>query len=557
MVGWSSFAGSVPSSGTARERRFLELFDAGHVLHTWAVLTVQYDGQRLDLEVSEDALALGAPGDSVRINVTATTAQRLADRLGALLLTARLSDLIREHAAVVISPSNRTPTSAMGSTAWMVEHSREVDEKIAAALAQMGQRGLVCNAGKDWVITNRLAGSPRASTGLERAANYGWHVLPGPGGNAGYPAATPGLRVLQPVGLAHDRAHVDYSQTFRCVRNVCKVDGVTRALAEVLADPALAPALSHEGVLRVFRQPGVPAPAVVAPGGSPSPDTATDPPSDPPAPVRDPVATVPRVLRRGMRGPDVAAWQRVLGLTDDGVFGPLTEAATKRFQESNGLAPDGVVGPLTRAAASKALYPVAGVTAPWKTPERVFLSAHGADRALVTRFVEAKNKRIGRREPIELVVLHTMEAGEKPDTAERVAAWFAGPHAPMASAHYCVDSDSIVQCVKESDTAFHAPGANANGIGIEHAGYARQTPEDWADPYSQTMLRRSAELTASLCKRHGLPVTYVDKAGLLAKQRGITTHHDVSLAFRRSTHTDPGKSFPMESYLEMVREYLV
>jgi hypothetical protein len=34
----------------------------------------------------------------------------------------------------------------------------------------------------------------------------------------------------------------------------------------------------------------------------------------------------------------------------DGVFGPITERAVKRFQRSNGLLVDGIVGPQTRAA---------------------------------------------------------------------------------------------------------------------------------------------------------------------------------------------------------------
>ena len=169
------------------------------------------------------------------------------------------------------------------------------------------------------------------------------------------------------------------------------------------------------------------------------------------------------------------------------------------------------------------------------------------------KFIRARNYTKGRIKPIGLVVLHSMEAAEKPTTAESVAQWFAGVSAPKASAHYCIDNDSIVQCVLESDTAWHAPGSNADGIGLEHAGYARQSEAEWADEFSTAMLARSAHLCADICERHSIPVEYVDAAGLLAGKRGITTHAEVSKAFKRSTHTDPGLHFPMSAYLDLVR----
>ncbi len=49
-------------------------------------------------------------------------------------------------------------------------------------------------------------------------------------------------------------------------------------------------------------------------------------------------------------GVDVAAVQRRLGLKADGVYGPRTRRAVKRFQRRNGLAADGVVGPATLRA---------------------------------------------------------------------------------------------------------------------------------------------------------------------------------------------------------------
>lgn len=172
-------------------------------------------------------------------------------------------------------------------------------------------------------------------------------------------------------------------------------------------------------------------------------------------------------------------------------------------------------------------------------------------------FIKARNfTRTGGVRVIDLIVVHDMESNEEPDTAEKVAAWFGGPTAPQASAHYCIDSNSVVQCVKDNDVAWHAPGANHNGIGLEHAGRARQTEQEWADPYSEAMLGISAALTASLLTAHKLPAEFVSKAGLLAGQRGITTHNEVSLAFKKSTHTDPGAHFPMAHFLELVRASL-
>jgi peptidoglycan hydrolase-like protein with peptidoglycan-binding domain len=56
------------------------------------------------------------------------------------------------------------------------------------------------------------------------------------------------------------------------------------------------------------------------------------------------------VVKRGDRGRAVRSIQRELGITADGVFGPMTERAVKRFQSRHDLVPDGIVGPLTRAA---------------------------------------------------------------------------------------------------------------------------------------------------------------------------------------------------------------
>jgi len=53
---------------------------------------------------------------------------------------------------------------------------------------------------------------------------------------------------------------------------------------------------------------------------------------------------------RTASGGSVAAIQKALGIPADGVYGPQTRAAVRRFQRRKGLAVDGIAGPATLAA---------------------------------------------------------------------------------------------------------------------------------------------------------------------------------------------------------------
>ena len=166
--------------------------------------------------------------------------------------------------------------------------------------------------------------------------------------------------------------------------------------------------------------------------------------------------------------------------------------------------------------------------------------------------VQAKNYTRANRTAIDLIVIHTMEAPEKPGKARQVAEWFASDNAPQASAHYCVDEAEVVQSVLDQDVAWHAPGANRNGIGIEHAAYAKFGPDDWHQPGPQAMLWRSAKLVSELCAKYGIPNVKLSVADLKAGLRGICGHKDITDAFNGGKgHWDPG-TFVWDEYMAMV-----
>lgn len=83
-------------------------------------------------------------------------------------------------------------------------------------------------------------------------------------------------------------------------------------------------------------------------GGAPVPvlDAAPQPDKIPAALTLTPMPQV----RRGSKGAAVREAQRLLGVTQDGDFGPITERAARAFQSRAGLKVDGIIGARTWAA---------------------------------------------------------------------------------------------------------------------------------------------------------------------------------------------------------------
>jgi hypothetical protein len=64
----------------------------------------------------------------------------------------------------------------------------------------------------------------------------------------------------------------------------------------------------------------------------------------------------------------VAALQRALGIEADGIYGPKTRRAVRRFQRAHGLAVDGIAGPRTLAALGVGATAAVKVSGPGSDP---------------------------------------------------------------------------------------------------------------------------------------------------------------------------------------------
>lgn len=169
-------------------------------------------------------------------------------------MTAQVADLVYANALRRIDPA---PMQISTTVASMVKHSSNVDLKLKSLSATAG---LVADPGKHWILDKKI------DQISGRACNYGWHFTGSSYlGITGFPTASgvnsiggKPVKVIQPNATAHDPHHSDYSQICQLVHQACWVDDVEYRFSDLLVNPSLAFLVSHQGVLKNVRQPGVP-----------------------------------------------------------------------------------------------------------------------------------------------------------------------------------------------------------------------------------------------------------------------------------------------------------
>jgi hypothetical protein len=175
--------------------------------------------------VLPDYLAIGSDHDFLYVPMRLATALEVASHYGFTLPTPRIVDAIYEQSAVHLLPQPLPAGNEMRSTGYYQRHNELIGDQRSALGTAPGM--LTAGHKKDIVFTNRLWRNP------DRVAIYGWH--------------RGDHDPIQPLSTVHGARYVDYSHGVRLVSTVVYVDGETRSISDVLADPHLAQILSAEG----------------------------------------------------------------------------------------------------------------------------------------------------------------------------------------------------------------------------------------------------------------------------------------------------------------------
>jgi hypothetical protein len=227
--------------GAERERAILEQIEAGNIpdfMRRFKTITVTDSaGNRAELKVMPDYLAIGTDNDFVRVPVTPLLAKALADRYGLALPTRKVVDDIYQQADVRLVGRGLVQTKQdqnyMQGNGFYLRHNDLIERQLGGR----GQGALVAGHKKD-IIVSRYAETH-------------------PGGLDFYGLFDANGNPIQ-KDPAHENTYVDYSHGVRFISQEVIVNGKPMRYDDVLSDPRLAGLLSDEGPVhaeRVYKRP--------------------------------------------------------------------------------------------------------------------------------------------------------------------------------------------------------------------------------------------------------------------------------------------------------------
>lgn len=222
--------------GEERERRIRDIVLRGDVpdwLQTWVSVPVQYGKLSGEFYCSPDFLSIGNDEDFVRVRVNPVTAEDIIQVANAMLPTRKMVNAIYASSSKLEAQPWGPPydASMMQTSRWRVQ-----DDKIARQASSRGYKHGKLWAGhlKNMVVGRGVGDKNGATVGI-----YGWFR------NDGEAIQGPGINFT-----SHEWTYTDYAHGTRLIHKDMLVNNQPMAVRDVLNDPALAPLISDEGVLK-------------------------------------------------------------------------------------------------------------------------------------------------------------------------------------------------------------------------------------------------------------------------------------------------------------------
>lgn len=149
-----------------------------------------------------------------------------------------------------------------------------------------------------------------------------------------------------------------------------------------------------------------------------------------------------QTLRIGNKGSEVILLQQKLGIKADGIFGPRTEAAVKKYQSGHGCTPDGIVGSHT--------WDALGIQT-------------GVGRLIDEIIIHCSATKEGKE-----ISSDSIDSSHK---GRKFSSYISGGKTRYIGYHFIIHLDgTIEECRPIAKMGCHASGHNARSIGICYIG---------------------------------------------------------------------------------------
>lgn len=121
------------------------------------------------------------------------------------------------------------------------------------------------------------------------------------------------------------------------------------------------------------------------------------------------------------------------------------------------------------------------------------------------------------------------------------------------SSHAGCDNSKTVTYVDTKNASWTLLNGNSKSVNMEICGWARWTREEWLGP-QRGRLVQAANWTRQMCDKFGIPKRYIGAAGVTRGEAGIIGHVDYTYGAKDGDHTDPGRGFPWDVFIQIVNE---